>query len=98
VQTIAEALDLHPVMLSRWRQEAREGRLRGREAAPTETPPKVPVRELKQLQALEKAHALLQEEHELLKNHRSTRGRTTWWTRNSGTARLAVPGEQWPLA
>jgi Transposase len=29
VQVVAEALDLHPVMLSRWRQEAREGRLRG---------------------------------------------------------------------
>jgi transposase len=67
VQTIAEALDLHPVMLSRWRQEAREGRLRGREGEPREKPPKVPVRELKRLQTLEKAHALLQEEHELLK-------------------------------
>jgi len=29
VQVVAEALDIHPVMLSRWRQEAREGRLRG---------------------------------------------------------------------
>ena len=28
VQAVAEALDLHPVMLSRWRQESREGRLR----------------------------------------------------------------------
>jgi transposase len=67
VQVIAEALDLHPVMLSRWRQEAREGRLRGRAAEALEKPPKVPVRELKRLQALERAHWLLQEEHELLK-------------------------------
>jgi len=25
VQTVAEALDIHPFMLSRWRKEAREG-------------------------------------------------------------------------
>lgn len=68
VQVVAEALDIHPVMLSRWRQEAREGRLRG--AVPR---PKVlrivkpSKRELKQLQALRRAHALLQEEHALLK-------------------------------
>jgi transposase len=72
VQVVAEALDLHPVMLSRWRQEAREGRLRGSEPrakalVKVVKVPKVPVRELKRLQALEKAHALLQEEHALLK-------------------------------
>ncbi len=66
VQVVAKALDLHPVMLSRWRQEAREGRLRG--ASELARPAlKTPVRELKRLQALERAHALLQEEHELLK-------------------------------
>jgi transposase len=72
VQVVAEALDLHPVMLSRWRQEAREGRLRGSEPrtkvlVKVVKVPKAPVRELKRLQALEKAHALLQEEHALLK-------------------------------
>jgi transposase len=66
VQVVAEALDIHPVMLSRWRQEAREGRLRGTSGR-RETPPKVPLRELKRLQALEREHRLLQEEHELLK-------------------------------
>jgi transposase len=66
VQVVAKALDLHPVMLSRWRQEAREGHLRGASERVKSTP-RVPVRELKRLQALEKAHALLQEEHELLK-------------------------------
>ena len=65
VQVVAEALDIHPVMLSRWRQEARDGRLKGANESPP--PPKVPVRELKRLQALEKAHAVLQEEHALLK-------------------------------
>jgi transposase len=66
VQVVAKALDIHPVMLSRWRQEAREGRLRG--SSPRSQPvPRVPVRELRRLQTLERAHALLQEEHELLK-------------------------------
>ena len=61
-------LDIHPVMLSRWRQEAREGRLRGSEPrAQVVEVPRVPLRELKRLQALEREHALLQEEHELLK-------------------------------
>lgn len=72
VQVVAKGLDIHPVMLSRWRQEAREGRLRGSEPR-TKVQVKVvkvakaPVRELKRLQVLERAHALLQEEHELLK-------------------------------
>ena len=65
VQTVAESLDLHPVMLSRWRQEAREGRLRG--SAPRTRIPKALVREIKRLQDLERAHQVLQEEHELLK-------------------------------
>jgi transposase len=66
VQVVAKALDLHPVMLSRWRQEAREGRLRGA-SEQVKRAPRVPVRELKRLQVLEREHALLREEHELLK-------------------------------
>jgi transposase len=66
VQVVARALDIHPVMLSRWRQEAREGRLRGT-AASAPSPKPAPPREVKRLQALERDHALLQEEHELLK-------------------------------
>jgi len=65
VQAVAAALDIHPVMLSRWRQEAREGRLRGVASAPKRKP--APAREVKRLQKLERDHALLQEEHELLK-------------------------------
>jgi transposase len=30
VQDVAEALDIHPFMLSRWRKEAREGLVRAR--------------------------------------------------------------------
>jgi transposase len=64
VQEVAEALDIHPFMLSRWRKEVREGRLRARvEVA-------VGARErdeMKQFATLKREHALLREEHELLK-------------------------------
>ena len=64
VKTVASALEIHPFMLSKWRKDARDGRLRGRART---APPPGPAREIAPLQALEKAHALLQEEHELLK-------------------------------
>ena len=64
VKTVAVALEIHPFMLSKWRKDVRDGRLRGRAR---KAPPPGPAREIAQLQALEKAHALLQEEHELLK-------------------------------
>ena len=63
VQAVAAALDIHPFMLSKWRKEVREGVLRGRARELR----LVPVREIRRLQELERAHALLQEEHELLK-------------------------------
>lgn len=65
VQAVAAALDIHPFMLSLWRKQVREGVLRG--AAPTVRVPVPRAREIRQLQALRRAHALLQEEHELLK-------------------------------
>ena len=64
VKTVAAALEIHPFMLSKWRKDVREGLIRGRAS---KAPPPGPAREIAQLQALEKAHALLQEEHELLK-------------------------------
>src|SRR6266542_6595951 len=64
VQAVAAALDIHPFMLSRWRKEVRDGVLRGRRAPAVKLPP---AREIRRLQALERAHALLQEEHALLK-------------------------------
>ncbi|MDB4916983.1 MAG: transposase orfA family [Gemmatimonadetes bacterium] len=64
VKTVAAALEIHPFMLSKWRTDVREGRIRGR--AP-KAPPPGPAREIAALQALEKAHALLQEEHAHLK-------------------------------
>jgi transposase len=68
VQAVAEALDIHPYMLSRWRREFREGRLRPQARKPEPRASKAPhVREIRRLQELERAHQLLQEEHALLK-------------------------------
>jgi transposase len=64
VQAVAAALEIHPFMLSKWRKDARDGRLRGRGRA---APKPGPAREIARLQALEKEHALLLEEHDLLK-------------------------------
>jgi transposase len=66
VQAVADALEIHPFMLSRWRKEARDGVLRGRVSIPkaVKAPP---ARAMKRFQVLQRAHALLQEEHALLK-------------------------------
>jgi len=64
VQDVADALDIHPFMLSRWRKEAREGRLRARMSAGLLARER---REIEELSALRRDYALLQEEHELLK-------------------------------
>jgi len=64
VQAVAAALDIHPFMLSKWRKDARDGTLKGTRVRPVAGGPS---REIARLQALEKAHALLQEEHDLLK-------------------------------
>jgi transposase len=65
VQTVADALDIHPFMLSRWRKEVRDGVLKGR-ARRVDVPSR-PAREIKQLPALKRDYAMLKEEHELLK-------------------------------
>jgi transposase len=63
VQAVAGALDIHPFMLSKWRKQVRDGVLRGK----GRTLPVPPRREIRRLQELERAHGLLQEEHDLLK-------------------------------
>jgi transposase len=63
VQAVAAALDIHPFMLSKWRKAVRDGVLRGKGRDLRVPPP----REIRRLQELERAHALLQEEHDLLK-------------------------------
>jgi transposase len=68
VQAVAEALDIHPFMLSRWRKEYREGRLRLASDERDRRTAKISlVREIRRLQELEREHRLLQEEHDLLK-------------------------------
>ena len=64
VQAVARALEIHPFMLSKWRKDLRDGRLRGhaRSVAPIGL-----RRESRRLQELEREHALLQTEHALLK-------------------------------
>ncbi len=88
VQAVAAALDIHPFMLSKWRKQVRDGVLRGKGRDLT-VPPR---REIRRLQALERAHALLQEEHDLLKKairfcsvERKTSSRSS--TRSGGRTR-----------
>ena len=59
VQAVADALEIHPFMLSRWRKEARDGVLRGRASVPraVKTPP---ARDMRRFHALQRAHALEQ--------------------------------------
>lgn len=62
---VAEALDIHEVMLYRWRMEMRRGQIMAK-AKNIQIDPQVKA-ELKRLRQLERDHALLQEEHALLK-------------------------------
>ena len=41
VQTVAAALAIHPFLLSRWRKDARDGRLRGAAAAQVTRPRRI---------------------------------------------------------
>ena len=64
VKDVAESLCIHPFMLSRWRKEAREGSIVSKKEADLD--PEVAA-ELKELRKLKKAHARLQQEHDILK-------------------------------
>ncbi len=62
---VAEVLDIHPIMLYRWKKEYRDGEIMKKPVKgmmDTEA-----SRELKRLRKIEKAHKTLQMEHELLK-------------------------------
>lgn len=65
VQAVAEALEIHPFMLSRWRKQVRDGDLKA--TGQRVQVDSARVREIRRLQQLEREHALLKEEHELLK-------------------------------
>ena len=63
VKDVAESLDIHPFMLSKWRKQVRDGELNGK-------PPPIdpaPVAELQRLREVEKQFKRLQMEHDLLK-------------------------------
>jgi transposase len=65
VQDVAQSLDIHPFMLSRWKKLSREGLIM---ANPTPTKPElINEAELLRLREVEKAYAQLMQEHALLK-------------------------------
>ena len=84
VQDVAESLYIHPFMLSRWRQQAREGLIvtKGVEID------KEIAAELKALRRIKKAHERLKLEHELLKKAIAfTSARRAKSSPSSGTAK-----------
>jgi transposase len=62
VKSVAEALDIHPFMLSRWRKQHREEVMRRKVPVDEET-----AKQLRELKQIKRDYARLQEEHELLK-------------------------------
>lgn len=63
VKDVADSLDIHPFMLSKWRKQVRDGQLRG-------NPPAIEsqaVSELQRLREVEKKYKRLLMEHDLLK-------------------------------
>ena len=85
VQDVADALDIHPFMLSKWRKQAREGLLKARVAV---APAARAQREVRQLAELKRQYALLKEEHELLKKAiRFCSARRARSSRSSGRSR-----------
>lgn len=68
VNDVAEALGIHPFMLSRWRTEASKGLIKARTKVPHEIrQPKKSPEEMDAYARLKRSHALLKEEHEILK-------------------------------
>lgn len=65
VKDVAEALNIHPVMLYRWRQEMREGKIVGKKKK-INIDPKTKS-ELKRLKHVDKENSILKEELALLK-------------------------------
>ncbi len=63
VKDVAQSLDIHPFMLSKWRKQVRDGELSGK-PPPLET---AAVAELQRLRDVERQYKRLQMEHDLLK-------------------------------
>lgn len=64
VQDVAEALVIHPILLSRWRTQYREGQIEHDDQTELDSGM---ISDLKRLRELEKEHARLKVEHDLLK-------------------------------
>ena len=67
---VAQALDIHPLMLSRWRKEYREGKFKNvpRYKSNTELMKEVPSKkELNKIKQLQKENERLKQENDLLK-------------------------------
>ena len=62
---VAEVLDIHPIMLYRWKKEYREG-ITMKKSCKISLDTEM-ARELKRLRKIEKAHETLLMEHEILK-------------------------------
>ncbi|WP_371930897.1 IS3 family transposase [Oceanimonas sp. CHS3-5] len=75
VKGVAESLDIHPFMLSRWRKEYREGKIVADKRRKAESKPKV-LSENERIRKLEKQVADLKEENDLLKKATVSRGGT----------------------
>jgi transposase len=67
VQVVAEALDIHPFMLSRWRKEYREGTLVSAKRKTPAAPKLKAAKELTEVEKLRKQIAQLKQENDLLK-------------------------------
>ena len=70
VQQVAEGLDIHPMMLSRWRKEYREGRLQGdnqKRVGVNKKKRTISDKELTENARLKKDVARLKKENDLLK-------------------------------
>lgn len=70
VQQVAEGLDIHPFMLSRWRKEYRDGKLRSdgqRRVKVAKQQRSTSAEELTEIDRLKRENARLREENSLLK-------------------------------
>jgi transposase len=67
VKGVAEALDIHPFMLSRWRKEHREGKFAMKRVKKAPAEAKQMIKEQDEITRLKRQIAELQEENDILK-------------------------------
>lgn len=70
VQTVAKGLGIHPMMLSRWRKDYREGKIvadKRKHAGAKQAKTTLSKKELRRLQQLETENERLKKENDLLK-------------------------------